>query len=148
MMSREKCHGYLWQCRPSREKNRKQCSSKPIVTCICVSSDLIGFTHWGRVTHICVSKLITFGSDNGLSPGRRQAIIWTNAGILWIWPLETKFSEMLIQNHRDSFKKKHWKMSSVKRLSFWLGLSVLTHWGLDKMAYILEKKKKQIRRIW
>ena len=22
------------------------------------------------------------GSDNGLSPGRRQAIIWTNAGIL------------------------------------------------------------------
>ena len=32
-------------------------------------------THWGRVTHICVSKLTTIGSDNGLSPGRRQAII-------------------------------------------------------------------------
>ena len=32
-------------------------------------------THWGRVTHICVSKLYV-GSDNGLSPGRRQAIIW------------------------------------------------------------------------
>ena len=32
-------------------------------------------THWGRVTHICVSKLTIFGSDNGLSPGRRQAII-------------------------------------------------------------------------
>ena len=26
-------------------------------------------THWGRVTHICVSKLIVIGSDNGLSPG-------------------------------------------------------------------------------
>ena len=39
-------------------------------------------THWGRVTHICVSKLTIIGSDNGLSPGRRQAIIWTNAGIL------------------------------------------------------------------
>ena len=35
-------------------------------------------THWDRVTHICVSKINTIGSDNGLSPGRRQAIIWTN----------------------------------------------------------------------
>ena len=32
-------------------------------------------THWGRVTHIYVSKLFILGSDNGLSPGRRQAII-------------------------------------------------------------------------
>ena len=32
-------------------------------------------THWGRMTHICVSKLNTIGSDNGLSPDRRQAII-------------------------------------------------------------------------
>ena len=36
------------------------------------------FTHWGRVTHICVSELTIIGSDNGLSPGRRKAIIWTN----------------------------------------------------------------------
>ena len=41
-------------------------------------------THWGRVTHICVNILTIIGSDNGLSPGRRQAIIWTNAGILLI----------------------------------------------------------------
>ena len=39
-------------------------------------------THWGRVTHICVSKLTIIGSDNDLSPGRHQAITWTNAGIL------------------------------------------------------------------
>ena len=32
--------------------------------------------------HICVGKLIIIGSDNGLLPGRRQAIIWTSAGIL------------------------------------------------------------------
>ena len=38
-------------------------------------------THWGRVTHICVGNLTIIGPDNGLSPGRRQAIIWTNAGI-------------------------------------------------------------------
>ena len=47
-------------------------------------------THWGRVTHICVNKLTTTGSDNGLSPRRRQAIIWTNAGILLIRPLGKK----------------------------------------------------------
>ena len=46
-------------------------------------------THWGRVTHICVGKLTIIGSDNGLSPGRRQAIIWTYAGILLIGPLGT-----------------------------------------------------------
>ena len=34
-------------------------------------------THWGRVTHICGSKLAIIGSDNGLAPGRRRAIIWT-----------------------------------------------------------------------
>ena len=44
-------------------------------------------THWGPVTHICVIKLTIIGSNNGLSPGRRQAIIWTNDGVLFIWPL-------------------------------------------------------------
>ena len=55
-------------------------------------------SHWGRVTHICVGKLTIIGSDNGLTPGRRQAIIWTNAGILLIGPLGTNFSEILIGN--------------------------------------------------
>ena len=32
-------------------------------------------THWGWVMHLCVSKLTIIGSDNDLSPGRRQAII-------------------------------------------------------------------------
>ena len=82
-------------------------------------------THWGRVTHICVNKLPIFGSDNGLSPGRRQAIIWTNAGILLIGPLGTNFSEILIVSHTFSFKKMHLKMSSAKWRSFCLGLNVL-----------------------
>ena len=30
-----------------------------------------------RVTHICVAKLTVIASDNGLSPERRQAIVWT-----------------------------------------------------------------------
>ena len=41
-------------------------------------------THWVRVTYICVVHLTIIGSDNGLAPGRRQAIIGTNAGILLI----------------------------------------------------------------
>ena len=45
--------------------------------------------HWGGVTHICVGNLTIIASDNDLSPGRRQAIIWTNAGILLIEPLGT-----------------------------------------------------------
>ena len=38
--------------------------------------------------HIYVGKLTIIGSNNGLSSGRRQAIIWTNAGILLIGSLE------------------------------------------------------------
>ena len=55
-------------------------------------------THWGRVTHICVSKLTIIGSNNGLLPDRRQAI---------------------------SFKKMHLKMSSGKWRPSCLGLNVL-----------------------
>ena len=62
-------------------------------------------THWGRVTHICIGNLTIIGSDNGLSPGRRQAITWINVGILLIGPLGTNFSEMLIEIHTFSFKK-------------------------------------------
>ena len=88
-------------------------------------------THWGRVTHICVSKQIIIGSDNGLSPGRRQAIIWTNAGILFIGPLGTKFNEILLEIQTFSFKKMYLKMSSGKWQPFCLGLNVLSlccHW--------------------
>ena len=83
-------------------------------------------THWGRVTHICVSKLTIIGSDNGLSPDRRQAIIWTNAGLLLIGPLGTNVSEILIEILTFSFKKMRLKVSSAKRRPFCLGLNVLT----------------------
>ena len=48
-------------------------------------------THWGQVVQICVCKLTIIGSDNGLSPGWRQAIIWPNTGMLLIGPLGTNF---------------------------------------------------------
>ena len=82
-------------------------------------------THWGRVTHICISKLTIIGSDNGLSPGRRQAIICTNAGILLIRTLGTNFSEILCEIHSFSFSKMHLKMPSAKWHPFCLGVNVL-----------------------
>ena len=92
---------------------------------------ICALAHWGRVTHIsCVSKLIIIGLDNGLSPGRRQAITWTNARKLLIGPIETNFSEILIEIHTFSLKKMHLKMSSAKCRPFGLGLNVLTHCGL------------------
>ena len=77
------------------------------------------------MTHICVSKLTIIGSDNGLSPDRRQAIIWTNAGLLLIGPLGTNFNEILIEILAFSFKKMHLKVSSVTRRPFCFGLNVL-----------------------
>ena len=82
------------------------------------------------MTHICVSKLIIIGSDNGLSRGRRQAFIWTNAWILLIGPWGTNFSESLITIQTFSFKKMHLKMSSAKWRPFCHGLNVLSHYDV------------------
>ena len=80
------------------------------------------------MTHICVGKLTIIGSDNGLSPWRRQAIIWTNNGILLIRPLGTNFSQILIGIQPFSFKKMYLKMSSAKWRPSCLGLNVLRAW--------------------
>ena len=85
-------------------------------------------THWGRVTHISVGNLIIIGSDNGWAPGRRQAIIWTNAGLLLIRTLGTNFNEILSGIHTSSFRKLHLKMSSAKWLPFCRASMCLT-WG-------------------
>ena len=59
---------------------------------------------------------------NGLSPGRRQAIIRTIAGISLILNLGTKFSDILSEIDTFSFKKMHLKMSAVRWRPFCLGL--------------------------
>ena len=66
-------------------------------------------THWGLVTHICVGEQTNFGSDNGLSPDRRQDIIGTNARIMSTGPVGTNFSEISIEIYIFSFKKMHLK---------------------------------------
>ena len=96
-----------------------------IKLCSIYLSWVLFLTHLGRVTHICVSKRASIVSDNGLSPGRRQAILWTNAGILLIGTLGTNFSEILIEIDTFSFRKMHFKMSSGKWRPFCLGHNVL-----------------------
>ena len=65
-----------------------------------------------------VSKLTIIGSDNGLSPSRRQAIIWKNYRILLIGPLETNFSEILIVTSyvfvkENALENVVWKMAAI-----------------------------------
>ena len=94
-------------------------------------------TYWGRETHICVSKLTIIGSDSGLSPGRRQAIIWPNAGILLIGPLGINFSEILIEIITFSVKKMHLEISSAKWRPFCLSLNVLNiKYGIVKCGIL------------
>ena len=82
--------------------------------------------HWGRVTHICVSKSTIIGSDNSLSPGWHRAIIWTNDGILLTQTQKTNFSKILSEIHIPSLKKMHLKMSSARLQPFCLSLNVFT----------------------
>ena len=56
---------------------------------------------------MCDRHLAIIGSDNSLSPGRHQDIVWANAGILLIGPIGTNFGEMLIEIRTVSFKKMH-----------------------------------------
>ena len=105
--------------------------------------DVTGFskwlTHWGRMTHICINKLAIIGSDNGLSPGQRQAIIWTNAGILLSEPIGTHFNEISIYIDTFSFKEMHLEISSEKWRPLCPGLNVLiTCQGIMHTVYCFD----------
>ena len=58
------------------------------------------------------------GSDNGLSPIRRQVIISINAGSLSNGTLGTNFSENIIKVQNVSFTKMHLKIPSAKWRTF------------------------------
>ena len=85
---------------------------------------------WREITGvdcIFVSKPTIIGSDNGLSPGWRQAIIWTSAEIFIIGSLATNFNEILIKLYIFSYKEIHLNMSSGNSRPFCLGLNVFNH---------------------
>ena len=114
-------HCYLSEMADILQTGFSKASLTVVKWYICIQN----LTHLGRVTDVCVGKLTIIGPDNGLSPGRRQAIIWTNAEILLIGSWGTNFSEILIGIQAFSFKKMHLKMSSAKWRPFCLGLNVL-----------------------
>ena len=74
------------------------------------------FIHQGWVTHIFVSKEAIIGSDNNLSPNRRQIIIWTSAGVFLVGRLGTHFSKILFKIQQFP-SKRHLKMTPVKFLA-------------------------------
>ena len=64
---------------------------------------------------------------NSLSPGWSQAFIWTDAEILLIGPLGSNCTEIVIEIITLSFKKIRFKVSSMKRRPFCIGLNVLNN---------------------
>ena len=72
---------------------------------------------------------VSIGSDNGLSPGRRQAIIWTNADILSIRPQGTYFNEISFEILTFSFKKMCLNRTSAKWRPFYPGGDELSKWN-------------------
>ena len=102
-------------------------SMSMIVVQILIHVDL---THWGRVTHIWVVDLTINGSDNGLSPGRRQAIIWTITGILLIGLIGTNFigtnfNEVLIEI--NTFENAVWNLSAILSWPQYVNLQTIQH---------------------
>ena len=123
-----------------------------------VSSWHYWLTHWGQVTLLCVGNLTIIGSDNGLSPGRRQAIFWTNVGILLTGPLGTNFNEISIAIQTFSFKKMHLKVSSAKWLQ-WVKIMVghqtsdylnhyLNQWGFTFVAPHSVTRPQWVNNTW
>ena len=119
-------------CRQVRSHYLNQCWARPLCGHMAslTNARLTDFnrprstalTHLPLVPHLCVSESVSIGSDNGLSPFRRQVTIWTNAGILLIGTLGTNFSEIWIKIQNFSFTKIYFKMSSAK-------MAAILSWG-------------------
>ena len=103
--------------------------------------------------HVCINRLqwvnsspscaacasvnqVRIGSDNGLSPILRQAIIWTSAWLLSIGPLGTNLSEIVIKIQNFSFTKMHLKISSAKSQPFCPGEDELKGCPMIKPGHI------------
>ena len=94
----------------------RQCTLKDVQ----VQNDksMVWLTHWGRVTHICVGRLTNIGSNDGLSPNRRQAFIWTNTREIVHWTSRNKLKwnfnhDSCILFHENPFRYVVWKMAAI-----------------------------------
>ena len=75
------------------------------VLCICLHCGLkmIDQMFTNDSTKVSMNQ-VSIGSDNGLSPIRYQAIIWTNAGLLWIGHLGTNSGDIFIHSRKCIWK--------------------------------------------
>ena len=101
-----------------------------------LESALVGVEVRPTDAYIWFCKLTTNASDNGLSSGRCQAIIWTNAGIFLIGPLGITFNENFIEINKFSFNKNAFesavcKMASVSSRSQCLNITLCSSWMND-----------------
>ena len=72
-------------------------------------------------THLPLVNQVSIGSDSGLSPIRRQAIILTNTELLSTGPIGTNCIDIFNTNTKLPFTKMHMKMSSDKWRTFYPG---------------------------
>ena len=105
---------------------------------------IIKLTHWGRMTHICVSKQTNIGSDNGLSPWLAPSHYLNQCWNIVNWTLRNKLqwnpnwnSCTFIQE--NALEDVVWKMAAilprpqcvktmVTRSYLIMGITILVRW--------------------
>ena len=101
--------------------------------------------------YICVTNLGHLWLDNGLSPGRCQAIFWTNTGILSIGLLGTNSSAIFIEIYMFSFIKIIFENVVRKLGAIFPGLNVLKPlWGVVFLgrSHFITQWGKNITSLW
>ena len=143
----DRCICHLWRLTfISISQTRGKVQWRSFIYQIDMDTQSLVLMHWGRVTHICLVDLTSIASDNGLSPGRRQTIILTNAGILLFGSLERNFSAISIQILTFSFKIISLKVSSAKLRPFCRGRNAIIRHNKSrclKELYMIRKSRKR-----
>ena len=99
-------------------------TSEELSACCALSCSLL--THWCWMTHICISKIIIIGSDNGLSPSHYLNQCWNIVN----WNIGNKLQWNCNRNQYIFIPEMHLKMSFVKWLPTYLSLNVLNGLGM------------------
>ena len=86
---------------------------------------------------------VSIGSDKDLSPIRRQAVIWTNAGLLSIWTIKNKLQWNFDQNtklfiHENASENIVCEKGAILSRGRWVNNWPSALWGLNKMAVMLQ----------
>ena len=101
-----------------------------------------------RLSDACVANLAIIGSNNGLSPGRCQVIIWTNDEMLLIVPWG---KQILIEIYTFSFKKNFLWKCRLQNDSQFVSASMLkrdTFFIAVECTVKLSKRTLLIHELW